>query len=89
MPKLRATPQEVREQALLKAIARSSVELGLMSDSAIAGYLGIGQTTFSARKRSKFRRTAFEDVLFMCQRLKFTPDEVCAIFGIKLEGGAA
>ena len=86
MPKLRATPQELREQALLKAIARSGVELGLKSDSAIAEYLGIGQSTFAARKRNKFRRTALEDVMEMCQRLKFTTNEVCAIFGVS-QGG--
>lgn len=88
MPKLRATPQEQRERALLKAIARSGVELGLKSDSAIAEYLGIGQSTYAARKKNKFRRTALEDVMDMCSRLKFTPDEVCEIFGLKL-GGAA
>lgn len=89
MPKLRATPQELREKALLKAIARSKVDLGLKSDTAVAAYLGLERSTYAARKKNKFRRTSFEDIVYMGHRLNFTATEVCAIFGVKVEGGAA
>ncbi len=89
MPKLRATPQEARERALMKAIARSEVELGLTSDTAVAAYLGIERSTYAARKKNNFRRTPFEDVVSMGVRLKFTAKEVCAIFGASPEGVVA
>lgn len=89
MPKLRATPQELREKALMKAIARSEVDLGLKNDTAVAAYLGVERSTYATRKKNNFRRTSFEDVVNMSLRLKFTASEVCAIFGVKPEGGAA
>jgi hypothetical protein len=89
LPKLRATPQELREKALMKAIARSSIDLGLKSDTAIADYLRIGRSTYATRKKSNFQKASFEEVADMCSRLKFTASEVCAIFGVVPEGGFA
>ena len=89
MPKLRATPEELRQAALMKAIARSALDLKLKNDTAVAEFLGVERATYAARKKNGFRRTPFEDVLHMCQRLKFTPDEVCAIIGVTPGNGAA
>ena len=82
MPKLRATPQELRERAVLKAVARCQVELGLDCDKDVAGLIGVEPHCYGARKRKKFQGTSLEDFSAMARKLCFTAQEVCEIVGI-------
>lgn len=82
MPKLRATPQQLRERAVMKALARSQVDLALPYDKDVASHIGIERRCYCARKQNKFQRTSLEDFANMARRLHFTDREVCEIIGI-------
>lgn len=82
MPKLRATPQELREQAVMKALGRCQVELGLACDKDVAELLGVNQPCYGARKRKNFQGTSLEDFAAMARKLRFTAQEVCEIVGV-------
>ena len=82
MPKLRATPQELREQAVLKAVARCQIERGLACDKDVAGLIGVDPHCYGARKRKNFQGTSLEDFSTMARKLCFTAQEVCEIVGV-------
>lgn len=82
MPKLRATPQELREQAVLKAVARCQIEHGFACDKDVAEFLGVKQPCYGARKRKNFQGTSLEDFSTMARKLCFTAQEVCEIVGV-------
>jgi len=82
MPKLRPTPQQLRERAVMKALARSQVDLDLPFDKDVAGHIGIEPRCYCSRKQKKFQGTSLEDFADMARRLRFTGQEVCEIIGV-------
>ena len=82
MPKLRATPQQQREKAIMKALARSQIDLALPYDKDVASHIGIERRCCCSRKQKKFQSTSLEDFAAMARKLRFTGQKVCEIIGI-------
>lgn len=82
MPRLRMTDQQQREKALQRAVSRAGADLGLPRDQDVAQALGMGQSTFSKRKKDLYRGFGFDRASQLARQLHFTGKEVCEIIGV-------
>lgn len=83
MPRVRITDRELRSKALKKAIARSQIDLGLKNDLETSQYLGEAQSTYSKHKKDPLKSYGFEDAAGLAKRMRFTANEILAIFGFQ------
>lgn len=89
MPKLRATPQELREKAMMAAIGRGRGLNGLWKQKEVAEFVGLTEYGYSRAKKDNFMGLSLKQFSEMARKLAFTDRELCEIVGIPYQGGTA
>lgn len=82
MPKLRASEQQLRESALMCAVARACAANELSCDKDVADALGITARRYMYRKGQNFQGMPISEFGRMARRLRLTGREVCAALGV-------
>ena len=80
------TPQQAREDALRKAIAKAKIELGMEYDKDVAEMLGVCRGTFCSQQRKNFEPMKLWGFAKMARMLHFSGKDVCAIIGVPMDG---
>lgn len=86
MPKLRKTPQQLREAELKTAIVHGMNLNGIRNQTELAGMMG-----WSPNKSSRLYREAYQGMKFgefceLVRRLHLTGKEICNAIGVPYEG---
>lgn len=79
------TPQQAREAALMKAIAKGKIELGIEYDKEVAEILGVHRGTFCCQQRKNFEPMKLWDFAKMARMLHFSGKDVCDIIGVPMK----
>ena len=87
MPKLKSTPQQIREKKTMDAIFRARTEFGLTSDKSAADFLNISPACYCRYKKTSFQNLSLYEFSRIARLLKFSAEEVCTIIGVNFVQG--
>ena len=83
MPRVSAYYPALRsEKALQRAVARGKVDLGIRTDTELAGRLLVSRNTYSTYKRDNYDSMKLATFKRLVKVLKITPAELAAIFEV-------
>ena len=79
MPKLKPSPDEIRERNFNAIVSAAACRLGLKSDCEIAKLLGLRPTTYCYRMKNK-GAWSYSELVRLFRKLHVSPDEIASIF---------
>ena len=87
MPRVRkrVTGEEPRHKAFRKAVMRSMADNGYSSIADVAAAMGVTDASVYKWMKGGYSAMLLDNFRHMVKIMKFTPQEVCEIIGVKYE----
>lgn len=79
MPKLKPSPDEIRERNFDAAVSAAACRLGLKRDCDIAKLLGLKPATYYYRMQNK-GAWSYSELVRLFRKLHLSPEEIASIF---------